>query len=190
MCANCADFRVDFERDGIVRFHGLRGCAVPGESVYRIPAAEFVELRRHFDAVGFMDRPRTLPWNRTDSDRITLAYRDAQRVHETVRLGQPDPSLTALARRMRQTARLDTLLAASLTKYQELAAAGWDVNTFGDDHENALTATIWGGDLASARFLISRESVVTDGALRAVASRQEPEFARLIRHTARGSDIR
>ena len=44
MCANCPHFRVEFERDGIVRFHGLRGCPVPGESVYRIPAAEFGEL--------------------------------------------------------------------------------------------------------------------------------------------------
>jgi ankyrin repeat protein len=180
MCANCPHFRVEFERDGIVRFHGLRGCAVPGEHTYRIPAAEFTGLLAQFNAAGFFTRPRTLPWNWTDSDRITLTYRDDRRVHETVRLGPQDPALTGLARRMRQAARLEALLAPSLAKYQELVRHGWDVNTLGDDHQNALTATIWGGDLPSAQFLLSRGSIVTDGAVMAAASRDEPEYARLL----------
>jgi Ankyrin repeats (3 copies)/Domain of unknown function (DUF6438) len=180
MCANCPHFRVEFERDGIVRFHGLRGCAVPGESAYRIPAEEFTGLLAQFNAAGFFDRPRTLPWHGTDADRLTLSYRDDRRVHETVRLGQREPAITSLAARMRRAAHLDALLTPSLAKYQELVRLGWDVSTLGDDHENALTATIWGGDLASAQFLLSRGSTVTDEALDAAASRTGPEFARLL----------
>jgi len=181
MCANCATFRVDFAHGGIVRFHGLSGCAVPGERTYRIPAAEFSGLLKQFDATRFFERPRTLPGIIFDGSRITLTYRDDFRVHETVRVGQPDAALTPLGKRMRDTARLDALLAPSLAKYQELVREGWDINTLGnEDHENALTATIWAADLASAQFLISRGSMVTDEAVLAAASRAEPEFARLL----------
>src|SRR6188508_1698487 len=128
MCANCPHFRVEFRDTGLVAFHGISGCAVPCESSYRIPAEEFTELLRHFHAAGFFERPRTLPWTVTDSTRVTVAYRDDQRIHETVRLGQPDPALTALAERMRLAARADALMSPSLAKYEALDRARWDVN--------------------------------------------------------------
>jgi hypothetical protein len=179
-CANCPHFRVEFRDTGLVTFRGLAGCAVPGVSSYRIPAEEFLALRQAFEDLGFFAIPRTLPAAWIDATRITLAYRDDRRVHETVRVGPKDPALSPLADRMRRAARADALLSPSLAKYQELDRNRWDVNTLGDDHQNALTATIWGGDEASARFLLSRGSAVSDEALTAAASRTEPIFARLL----------
>ena len=39
-CEGCPAFQVDFHTGGLVDFHGLRGCAVPGLQKYRIPGAE------------------------------------------------------------------------------------------------------------------------------------------------------
>jgi ankyrin repeat protein len=182
MCVTCPRFRVEFRETGIVTFYGLAGCALPGERSYRIPAEDFLALERAFQERKFLTLPRVLPVRVTDVTRVTLAYRDDRRVHETVRLGSQEPALASLADLMRRAARADDLLKPSLAKYQALAQtpSNWDVNALGEDHENALTAAIWSGDLASARFLLSQGSIVTDGALGAAASREEPEFARLL----------
>jgi hypothetical protein len=179
-CANCPQFRIEFRDAGLVTFHGVAHCAVPGVSSYRIPAGEFFALREAFEAADFFGIPRIVPGAFDHGVRITLAYRDNRRVHETVRIGQKDSVLTPLADRMRTAARADALLTPSLAKYQELVRNRWDVNTLGEDHQNGLTATVWGGDEASARFLLARGSAVTDEALDAAVSRDEPTFARLL----------
>ena len=181
-CANCPRFRIEFREKGLVTFHGLAGCAVPGERSYRIPAEDFLALQAAFHERRFLEQPRTVPRRVTPEGHFILSYRDDQRVHEAVRVGQEDPPLSSLRERLKRAARAERLLTPSLAKYQELAQnrGGWDVNTLGEDHQNALTATIWGGDLASAQFLLSRGSIVTDGALDAAASRAEPQFMRLL----------
>jgi hypothetical protein len=180
-CANCPHFRIEFRDTGLVTFHGLAHCAVPGVSSSRIPTEEFVALRQAFEAAGFFAAPRILPGGIIDATQITLAYRDDRRVHETIRIGQKDPGLTALADRMRRAARVDdALLSPSLAKYQELDRNRWGVNTLGEDHQNALTAAVWGGDESSARFLLARGSAVTDEALTAAALLDEPILARLL----------
>ena len=182
MCANCPRFRIEFREKGLVTLHCLAGCAVPGISSYRIPADDFVALQTAFHDRRFLEQPRILPSRVIPEGHIVLSYRDDRRVHEAVRVGQQDPALASLGERLKRAARADDLVTPSLAKYQELTRTPykWDVNTLGEDHQNALTATIWGGDLASARFLLSRGSIVTDGALDAAASREEPEFARLL----------
>jgi hypothetical protein len=182
MCMNCPRFRIDFREKGLVTFHGLAGCAVPGISSYRIAAVDFAALQTAFHDRRFLEQPRTVPRRVIPEGHIILSYRDDRRVHEAIRVGQEDPALSSLGERLKRAARADALLTPSLAKYQELARNrwSWDVNTLGEHHENALTATIWGGDLASARFLLSRGSMVTDGALDAAASRDEPDFMRLL----------
>jgi ankyrin repeat protein len=181
-CMNCPRFRIEFREKGLVTFHGLAGCAVPGISSYRIPAADFVALQSAFHERRFLDQPRTVPRRVIPEGHFILSYRDDQRMHEAVRVGQEDPPLAALGERLKRAARADALLTPSLAKYQELTRnrGAWDVNTLGEDHENALTAAVWGGDVASARLLLSAGSNVTDGGLLAAASRDEPVFAQLL----------
>jgi hypothetical protein len=51
-CEGCPGYELEFRSAGIVRFRGLRACAVPGEHIYRIAPSEFDELVRAFRECG------------------------------------------------------------------------------------------------------------------------------------------
>jgi ankyrin repeat protein len=206
-CEDCPVFQVDFHSGGDVEFHGLRGCAVPGVQHYRIPEAKFLGLVRAFQDAHFFDIPRldtTRAWK--DVSTIRLTYKDERRIHETVDTFRDFPRLTKLERQVRDAAEVDRFLKPSVALYQELLGSGWDVNTLGEDHENALAPAVSSRDLESVRFLLQHGATVSKQALLAsaftdnvgivkllLAARnpdlKSPEGRRLLVTAARSSDI-
>ncbi len=139
-------------------FNGLVGCAVPGSRHYRIPETEFQELVRGFQEADFFHIPR-LDVTRVvfDAVVITVTYKDERRIHETVDAIRGLPRLTQLEKRLRAAANVERFLKPSLSLYQELLRSGWDVNTLGEDHENALTSALEQGTLIQCVFCCSME---------------------------------
>jgi ankyrin repeat protein len=90
------------------------------------------------------------------------------------------PALNALEKRLRDAARVDRLLKPSLELYRELLDSGWDVNSVGEDHQNAVTSAVSAGDLESVRFLIEHGATVSREALRGSAVYGDPRIFRLL----------
>lgn len=207
MCADCPRFQIDFHSGGQVDFHGLRGCAVPGVQHYRVPEAKFLELVRAFQDAHFFDIPRlNTKYAVFDAGIVKLTYKDERRIHETVDVGRELPRLTQLEKQVRDAAEVDRFLKPSVALYQELLGSGWDVNTLGEDHENALISAVSSGDLASVRFLLQHGATVSKHALLASAftdnvgivklllavrntDMKSPEGRRLLVTAARSADI-
>lgn len=169
-CEDCPRYQIDFHSGGQVDFHGLRGCAVPGVQHYRIPEARFRELVGAFQEAHFFDIPRldtAHAW--MDVSTILLTYKDERRIHETVDRFRDLPRLTRLEKQVRDAAEVDRFLKPSVALYKELLGFGWDVNTLGEDHENALISAVSSGDLESVRFLLQHEATVSKHALLASA---------------------
>ena len=169
-CEDCPAFRVDFHSGGDVDFHGLRGCAVPGVQHYRIPEAKFLGLVRAFQVAHFFDIPRldtTRAW--MDVSTIWLTYKDERRIHETVDRFRDLPRLTQLEKEVREAAQVGRFLKPSAALYQELLGSGWEVNTSGEDHENAVASAVSSADLESVRFLLQHGATVSKHALLASA---------------------
>jgi len=163
-CEDCPVFQVDFHSGGQVDFHGLRACAVPGVQHYRIPEAKFLELVRRFQDAHFFEIPRLgTAW--MDVSTIKLTYKDERRIHETVDANRGLPRLTRLEKQVREAAEVDRFLKPSVALYQELLGSGWDVNTLGEDDENALISAVASGDLESVRFLLEHGASVSKKAL-------------------------
>jgi ankyrin repeat protein len=165
-CEDCPRFQIDFQSGGQVDFRGLRGCAVPGVQHYRIPEAKFLKLVRTFQDAHFFNIPR-LDIKRVvlDAGTVRLTYKDERRIHETVDAGRDLPRLTQLEKQLRDAAEVDRFLKPSVTLYQQLLGSAWDVNTLGEDHENALTSAVASGDLDSVRFLLQHGASVSKKAL-------------------------
>ncbi len=204
-CEDCPVFQVDFHSSGQVDFHGLRACAVPGVQHYRIPEAKFLELVRRFQDAHFFEIPR-LGTARMDVSTIKLTYKDERRIHETVDANRGLPRLTRLEKQVREAAEVDRFLKPSVALYQELLGSGWDVNTLGEDHENALISAVASGDLESVHFLLEHGASVSKKALfhsafadnvgivkLLLAARKpdlkSPEGRRLLLTAARSADI-
>lgn len=165
-CEGCPAYQVDFHTGGLVDFHGLRGCAVPGLQQYRIPETKFLELVRALHDTSFFDIPRLdTKYIWFDVDTVTLAYRDERRVHETVDRNRRLPRLTQLEKQVREAAQVERFLTPSVVLYQQLLASGWDVNTLGADHENALTSAVDSQNLDSVRFLLQHGASASKKAL-------------------------
>lgn len=165
-CEGCPAYQVDFHTGGLVDFHGLRGCAVPGLQQYRIPETKFLELVRALHDTYFFDIPRLdTKYIWFDVDTITLAYKDERRVHETVDRNRRLPRLTQLEKQVREAAQVERFLKPSVALYQQLLASGWDVNTLGADHENALTSAVDSQNLDSVRFLLQHGASASKKAL-------------------------
>jgi ankyrin repeat protein len=189
-CADCPVFQVDFHSGGHVDFHGLRACAVPGVQHYRIPEAKFLELVREFENAHFFDIPRpdtTHVW--LDVDAIRLRYQDERRIHETLDVSRGLPRLTQLEKQVRATADVDRFLKPSVALYQQLLGSGWDVNTLGEDHENALIPAVASRDLESVRFLLQHGATVSKHALFASAFTDNVAVVKLLL-AARNPDMK
>src|SRR6266581_7808120 len=204
-CEDCPVFQVDFHSGGQVDFHGVRACAVPGVQHYRIPEAKFLELVRRFQDAHFVEIPSPgTAW--IDVSTIKLTYKDERRIHETVDANRGLPRLTRLEKQVREAAEVDRFLEPSVALYQELLASGWDVNTLGEDHENALISAVASGDLESVHFLLEHGASVSKKALfdstftdnvgivkLLLAARKpdlkSPEGRRLLLTAARSADI-
>jgi ankyrin repeat protein len=189
-CEGCPAFQVDLHSGGLVDFHGLRGCAVPGLQQYRIPEAKFLELVRAFHDAYFFDIPRLdtkYVWH--DVDTSILTYRDARRVHETVDRNRQLPRLTHLEKQFHEAADVDRFLTPSVDLYQQLFASGWDINTLGADHENALISAVDARSLDSVRFLLEHGATASKKALLASAYSDNVEIVKLVL-AARKTDMK
>jgi ankyrin repeat protein len=180
-CFGCPKFRVDFRDGGHVYYECVAECAVPGERHYRVPEERFRELVQAFHNSGFFAIPRTDPRRAvTDVTVIRLTYRDERRIHETVDGMREVPRLTSLEKRVKAATEVDRYLNPSVGLYRDLVNSGWDVNTLGPDHRNALFSAAVFGDLESTRFLLQHGSTGTDETLEMAAMSENLELLRLV----------
>lgn len=180
-CWGCPRFRVDFRSGGHVNYKCLGFCAVPDEQHHLVPAIRFQELVQAFHDAGFF------AISRTDSNRIVedatvirLTYRDDRKIHEVVDALRHIPQVTDLEDRMKTATEVERYLKPSIALYRRLVDSGWDVNTLGPDHQNALFSAVIFRDLESARFLLQHGSKVTDLTLEGGAVSENVEILRLV----------
>ena len=168
-CEGCPSFVVEIRENGAVTFVGREGCAVPGEQQYRIPAAEFRDLVDTFHNAAFFSIPPQAGAWASHGTVVRLRYADDRRIHETARVGEGPSRLHLLEKRLRRAARVERFLKPSVETYRSLLRDRWNINTEGQDHENAVTASVNANDVEAVRFLIEHGGRVTDGALRVLA---------------------
>jgi ankyrin repeat protein len=180
-CSDCPSFRVDFQSGGHVNYKCLGRCAVPGDQHQLVPAQRFVELVQAFHDAGFFAIPRTDPSRIVqDATVFRLTYRDERRIHEVVDIERQIPQLTNLENRMKTATEVDRYFKPSVALYRRLMDSGWDINTLGPDHQNALFAAVMFSDLESTRFLLQHGSEVTDLTLDFAAMSENVEILRLV----------
>lgn len=162
-CIGCPKFQVEFREGGDVTFTCLNSCAVPGEQHHLVPEQRFRDLVAAFHYAGFFKIPRTDPSRIVfDAIVIRLTYRDAERIHEVVDINRDIPRIKDLESRIKAATDVERYLKPSVAVYRRLLDSGWDVNTAGPDHQNALFTATALRDLASIRLLLKRGSGVTD----------------------------
>jgi ankyrin repeat protein len=88
--------------------------------------------------------------------------------------------LTGPENRMKTATEVDRYLKPSVALYRRLVDSGWDVNTLGPDHQNALFSAVIFRDLESTHFLLQHESKVTDLTLDAAAINENVGIVRLL----------
>jgi ankyrin repeat protein len=180
-CINCPRFRVDFRNGGQVNYACLGSCAVPGEQHHVVPAQRFRELVQALRDARFFAIPRTDGHGiNEDETVIRITYRDDRRIHEVVDGGRNNRQITNLANRLKTATEVDRYLKPSLALYRRLVDSGWDVNTLGPDHQNALFSAVGFHDVESTRFLVEQGSKVTDVTLDAAARAENVEILRLV----------
>src|SRR5690242_10678545 len=142
----------------------------PRERHHLVPTQRFLDLVQAFHDAGFFAIPRTDPSRIVeDATVVRLTYRDERRIHEVVDVERHIPWVTQLENRMKTATEVDRYLKPSLMLYRQLVDSGWDVNTLGPDHQNALFSAVIFRDLESARFLLQHGSKVTDQTLEVAA---------------------
>jgi ankyrin repeat protein len=180
-CLGCPRFRVDFRNGGHVNYECLGVCAVPGEQHHLVPAQRFPELVQAFHDAGFFAIPRTDPSRIfVDATVIRLTYRDERRIHEVVDIERHIPRVTELENRMKNATDVDRYLKPSLALYRRLVDSGWDANTLGPDHENALLSAVIFRDRESVHFLLQHGSKVSDKTLDLAALSGNVDILRLV----------
>jgi len=180
-CIDCPRFRVDFRNGGQVNYECLGSCAVPGEQHHVVPAERFRELVQALHDAGFFAIPRTDGHGiNEDETVIRITYRDERRIHEVVDGGRHIPVVTSLENRLKTATEVDRYLKPSLALYRRLVDSGWDVNTLGPDHQNALFSAVSFRDVESTRFLLEQGSKVTDETLDTAARTENVEIFRLV----------
>jgi ankyrin repeat protein len=105
-----------------------------------------------------------LEWDQEHFARA-VADRDEIEIHEVVDAGRLLPAISQLEKDFRDTTHIERYLTPSVALYQELVKSGWDVNTLGEDHENALVPAILASGSASVAFLLQRGATVSPAAL-------------------------
>lgn len=180
-CLDCPQFRVDFRNGGHVNYECLGSCAVPGQQHHLVPAERFRELVLAFYDSGFFKIPRTDPKRIfEDVTVIRLTYRDERRIHEVVDSRRQIPRLTELEQRIKAATEVGRYLKPSVTLYRRLVDSGWDANTLGPDHENALFSAVVFRDLESTRFLLQHGSKVSDRTLEMAAMSENINILQLV----------
>ncbi len=171
---------------GHVEYECSSGCGVPGEQHYLVPAKRFQELVQAFQRAHFFEVPRTDPSRIVvDAPIIRLTYRDEWKIHEVVDDGRQNAVITALENRFKIAVDVDRYNKPSVSLYRSLVRSGWNVNTCGADHQNALSEAVAKRDLESARFLLQSGSDVTDRTLIYAAMSQNLEILRLVMKASR-----
>jgi ankyrin repeat protein len=164
-------FRVTFFDNGIVEFEGIRNCGVPGQHRMRFPSSHFERLRTAFQRANFFNISRldSSPGGCVDCNVVIVAYRDSQRVHETVDDSRHLARLTRLEQELREAARIvDGFIHPTVEVYQRLLADGWNPSFPDEAGENALTTAL-GRNPAAALFLLERGAEATRQALQLAA---------------------
>jgi ankyrin repeat protein len=179
-CQGCAGFELTFRNGSIVDFRGLRACAVPGTHTYRIEKPEFAALVRAFHDAKFFDIPRRHPIATDHAPLITIGYRDDRRVHETEDFAREQPELKALGKRLRDAGRVERFLKPTPELYAGLIKTGWNVNTTGEDSQNALLCAVIGGRPDAVRLLLEHGATVSREALFNAAMRPESDILALV----------
>ncbi len=162
-------FKLLFHENGhYIVYQGSTNCGVPGVQIKQISEQIIRQLVSAFTDSGFFNLPRILrhdpdPWG------VTLCYRDDDRIHEVVDTTHQNPTLVKLEALLRDSAKIEDYLYPTVEVYRQLVASGWDVNTEGDDRENALSYAVSRQDLESVRFLLEHGIAVTKGALQHAA---------------------
>lgn len=161
-CLNCPSFRVDFRAGGHVNYECLRGCPAPGEHHHLVPSERFPTLVRAFQEESFFHIARTDPSRFVfDVPVFRLTYRDERRIHEVVDDNRQDQRLRKLETQFKALTEVDHFQKPSVSLYRTLLNEGWDVNTLGRDHQNALSTAVLSDDLESARFPLQHGSAIT-----------------------------
>jgi len=151
---------------GHVNLFGLSGCAIPGDYHFLVPEAAFSNLLREFETARFFSTPRLDPrYGGPDALVKRLGYRDEFRMHEVVDAGRPLPAISNLEKTFLKTTQVQRYLTPSVDLYRELVKSGWNVNTLGQDHQNALVAAVIAADSASITFLLQHGATVSEAAL-------------------------
>jgi uncharacterized protein len=180
-CLGCPSFRVELRPGGHVNLFGLSGCAIPGEYHFRVPEAAFSALLREFEKARFFSTPRLdRRYGGEDTLVKRVGYRDEIRIHEVVDAGRPLPAIAQLEKDFRNTTNIERYLTPSVALYQELVKSGWNVNTLGEDHENALVPAILASDSASVAFLLQRGAIVSPAALEFAVQSKTIDVFRLL----------
>ena len=180
-CLDCPRFRVDFRNGGHVNYECLGSCAVPGDQHHLVPSQRFQDLVQAFHDAGFFAVPRTDPSRIVaDATVVRLTYRDERKIHEVVDVERHIPRVTQLENRMKTATEVDRYLKPSPILYRRLVDSGWDVNTLGPDHQNALSSAVIFRDLESTRFLLQNGSRITDQTLDFAAMSEDVDILRLI----------
>src|SRR5260370_18097190 len=89
----------------------------------------------------------------------------------------------------RKITQVDHYLTPSVNLYRELIESGWNVNTLGQDHENALVSAAIASAAASVAFLLQHGATVSYRALE-FAIHSEPIDVFHLLATAKGIDYR
>jgi hypothetical protein len=109
-----------------------------------------------------------------------LGYRDEIKTHEVVDTGRPLPAISQLEKDFRKTTQMERYLTPSVALYRELVKSGWNVNTLGEDYENALVSAIVAGDSASVAFLLQHGATVSQAAFEFAVHSKTVDVFRLL----------
>jgi hypothetical protein len=179
--SGCPNFRVELRAGGHVNLFGLSGCAIPGEYHFRVPETAFSSLLGELEKARFFSTRRLDPrYSVVDALVKRLGYRDEIKTHEVVDTGRPLPAISQLEKDFRKTTQMERYLTPSVALYRELVKSGWNVNTLGEDHENALVSAIVAGDSASVAFLLQHGATVSQAAFEFAVHSKTIDIFRLL----------
>jgi hypothetical protein len=124
---------------------------------------DFRNLVDAFTKAKFFEIPRIDPHApAVDVDKVTVTYRDQDRMHEVIDRDRKIPQLKALEELIRNTVGFKRFWKVSLDTYKTLVAAGW--SPAGSD-ESALAIAAGAGDEASVQFLLDHGAHLTEATL-------------------------
>jgi hypothetical protein len=124
---------------------------------------DFRNLVDAFTKAKFFEIPRIDPHApAVEVDKVTVTYRDQDRMHEVIDRDRKIPQLQALEELIRNTVGFKRFWKVSFDTYKTLVAAGW--SPAGSD-ESALAIAAGAGDEASVQFLLDHDARLTEATL-------------------------